>query len=277
MGKIFWAAFPSYCIMLGALDKRQPGNVIRIFADALGPNRQQAISKGHADSTTNILSHGCVIPKCHNNRLLLWRIGNIYHTKAIKQTLFERGREVGNPLVSLQLAGSSSDSDNNVRWIETHTLTHEMLRDLIKCRQQFLIMSFDQRNVIRNHWGPMTVWKYDVIKWKHFPRYRPFVRGIHRSPVNSPHKGQWRGSLVFSLMCALNKRLSKQSWGWWFETPPRSLWRHCNALRLLWAWHATLGAGTSVAGTTITWARFLSVTEQGLGRWARFNYLNYVV
>ena len=26
----------------------------------------------------------------------------------------------------------------------------------------------------------------------------------------------------------LNKRLSKQSWGWWFETPPRSLWHHCN-------------------------------------------------
>ena len=31
----------------------------------------------------------------------------------------------------------------------------------------------------------------DVIKWKHFLRYRPFVWGIHRSPVNSPHKGQW--------------------------------------------------------------------------------------
>ena len=33
----------------------------------------------------------------------------------------------------------------------------------------------------------------DVIKWKPFLRYWPFVRGIHRSPVNSPHKGQWRG------------------------------------------------------------------------------------
>ena len=41
----------------------------------------------------------------------------------------------------------------------------------------------------------------DVIKWKHFPRYWPFVRGIHRSPMNSPHKGQWRGALVFSLIC----------------------------------------------------------------------------
>ena len=43
----------------------------------------------------------------------------------------------------------------------------------------------------------------DVIKWKHFPRYWPFVRGIHRSPVNSPHKGQWRWALMFSLICAL--------------------------------------------------------------------------
>ena len=41
----------------------------------------------------------------------------------------------------------------------------------------------------------------DVLKWKHFPRYWPFVRGIHRSPVNSPHKGQWRGALMFSLIC----------------------------------------------------------------------------
>ena len=42
----------------------------------------------------------------------------------------------------------------------------------------------------------------DVIKWNHFPRYRPFVRGIHRPSVNSPHKGQWRGALMFSLICA---------------------------------------------------------------------------
>ena len=42
----------------------------------------------------------------------------------------------------------------------------------------------------------------DVIKWKHFPRYWPFVREIHRSPVNFPHKGQWRGALMFTLICA---------------------------------------------------------------------------
>ena len=49
----------------------------------------------------------------------------------------------------------------------------------------------------------LALWKLHdyVIKWKHFPRYWPFVRGIHRSPVNSPHKGQWHGALMFSLIC----------------------------------------------------------------------------
>ena len=42
----------------------------------------------------------------------------------------------------------------------------------------------------------------DVIKWNHFPSYWPFVRGIQRSLANSPHKGQWRRALKFSLICA---------------------------------------------------------------------------
>ena len=41
----------------------------------------------------------------------------------------------------------------------------------------------------------------DVMKWRQFPRCWPFVRGIHRSPVNSLHKGQWRAAFVFSLIC----------------------------------------------------------------------------
>ena len=41
----------------------------------------------------------------------------------------------------------------------------------------------------------------NFMKWKHFPRYWPFVWGIHRSPMNSPHKGHWREALMFSLIC----------------------------------------------------------------------------
>ena len=66
------------------------------------------------------------------------------------------------------------------------------------------------QNKIENNWSRNGNMQWDVmsfhpdeidIKWKHFPRYWPFVRGIHRSPVNSPHKGQWRGALMFSLIC----------------------------------------------------------------------------
>ena len=34
--------------------------------------------------------------------------------------------------------------------------------------------------------------------------------------------------LWFFYDLRLNKRLSKQSWGWWFETPSRPCCRHCN-------------------------------------------------
>ena len=65
----------------------------------------------------------------------------------------------------------------------------------------------------------------DVIKWKYFPRCWPFVRGIHRSPVNSPHKGQWRGTLMFSLNCVwINSWINDGEAG----DLRRSLWRHCN-------------------------------------------------
>ena len=63
-------------------------------------------------------------------------------------------------------------------------------------------------NYNKNKW---TRQHDDVIKWKHFPRHWPFVRGIHQSPLNSPGKGMWRGALVFSLICTwiygcVNKR-----------------------------------------------------------------------
>ena len=51
---------------------------------------------------------------------------------------------------------------------------------------------------------------------------------------NSPVPGEFhaqrqvtrRIDVFFDLR--LNKRLSKQSWGWWFDTLSRPLWRHCN-------------------------------------------------
>ena len=76
-------------------------------------------------------------------------------------------------------------------------------------------------------WLEQICFHDDVIKWKYFSRYWPFVRGIHRSPVDSPHKAHCGGALVLSLICAWTN-------GWAnnrdavFETS--SLWRHWNII-----------------------------------------------
>ena len=54
----------------------------------------------------------------------------------------------------------------------------------------------------------------DVIKSKHFPRYWPFVRGNPRTKASDAE--------LWCFLC-------EQSWGWWFETPSRLLWRRRNA------------------------------------------------
>ena len=107
--------------------------------------------------------------------------------------------------------------------------------------------------------------KYDdVSKWKHCPRYWPFVQGIHRGPVNSPHKWSvMRSFHVFFDLC-LNKRLSKQLWGWWFETPSYPLWRHCNGwnclgLQIVTLWFVAHQTAQQAAhwpkeNSPITWA-----------------------
>ena len=81
-------------------------------------------------------------------------------------------------------------------------------------------------------WGVFAKWA-KFGRWRHQMETFSALRALcaDNSPVNSPHKGQSRRALMVSLICALNKRLSKQSWGWWFETPSRSLWRHCNVHR----------------------------------------------
>ena len=89
----------------------------------------------------------------------------------------------------------------------------------------------------------------DVIKWKHFPRYWPFVRGIHRSPAQRPVTRSF--DVFFDLHP--NKRLSKQWWGWWFETPSSPLWRHCNgAVEVEVKWRSNVSAGRILFDTCDT-------------------------
>ena len=113
------------------------------------------------------------------------------------------------------------ESSVNRGWVTK--ILHHLISEIGVCETVWNIIWNDENKILScvcepmryrrgcyNHcgsWGPdeylhPTHFCHDnVIKWKPFPRYFPFVRGIHRSPVNSPHKGQWRGALMFSLIC----------------------------------------------------------------------------
>ena len=53
------------------------------------------------------------------------------------------------------------------------------------------------------------------------------------SPVIGKFPSQTQVTRSFDIFfdLRLNTRLSKQSWGWWFETPSRLSWRHCNVFQ----------------------------------------------
>ena len=90
---------------------------------------------------------------------------------------------------------------------------------------------FSQNRIPMNPWDLYNTWRRHQMEtcsaflalWAgnspvpgEFPSQRPVTRSFD----------------VFFHLC-LNERLSKQSWGSWFETPSRSLWRHCNDIEIL--------------------------------------------
>ena len=71
---------------------------------------------------------------------------------------------------------------------------------------------------------------FRVIAW-------PFVRGIHRSPVNSTHKGQWSGALIFFMICVWMN-------GWVNSREAGDLRRYCahyDVGVMTWYWLSLLG------------------------------------
>ena len=67
---------------------------------------------------------------------------------------------------------------------------------MLSCNDHFSVNKLHYPGDIAQSWCRMT------SSMENFPCYWPFVRGIHWSPVNSPHKGQWRTALIISLICA---------------------------------------------------------------------------
>ena len=82
-------------------------------------------------------------------------------------------------------------------------------------------------------WSNITNLQQKTTRWRH--QMETFSALLTLCAGNSPVTGEFSAQrpitrsfdVFFDLR--MNKRLGKQSWGWWFETPSRSLWRHCNA------------------------------------------------
>ena len=73
-------------------------------------------------------------------------------------------------------------------------------------------------------------WHDDVIKWKKNSALLTLCAGNPPVTGEFPSQSPVTRSFDDFFDLRLNKRLSKQWWGWWFKTPSRPLWRHCNGI-----------------------------------------------
>ena len=89
------------------------------------------------------------------------------------------------------------------RWPDRHRVS---CSDVQRCDLFNKTLTVNALTCITCNFSPKKSKSTGTPWWRHqmetFPRCWPFVRGIHRSPVNFPHKGQWHGVLIFSFICA---------------------------------------------------------------------------
>ena len=89
------------------------------------------------------------------------------------------------------------------------------------------------RAISHNNKSSLVYWEFSW--WRH--QMEAFSALLALCAGNSPVTGEFPSQrpvtrsfgVFFDLR--LNKPFSKRSWGWWFETPSRSLWRHCDVRR----------------------------------------------
>ena len=83
---------------------------------------------------------------------------------------------------------------------------------------------------------------------------------VGNSPVPDEFPTQRPMTRSFDVFFDLrpNKRWSKQSWGWWFETPSCPLWRHCNVMTLLHLSAHRLFPLCDIIRNTVTFSSFIN-------------------
>ena len=87
-------------------------------------------------------------------------------------------------------------------------------------------------------WGHLIMPAIGMMTSSNGKHFRVTCPLCGNSPVTGELPAQRPVTRSFDVFfnLRLNKRLSKHSWGWWFETPSRPLWRHNNVWLTLRSW-----------------------------------------
>ena len=132
------------------------------------------------------------------NTVLFRRLNQI-ETKHALGTKLIRGRTKW--LFSRMVEVRTRDS-NVLRGLFSRSVNHKTTGYVCSNTMLFSYVVHYNWNIVVWNWSNtiniFSALRILMVWWKHFPRYCPFLRGIHRWPVNSPHKGQLRGALMFS-------------------------------------------------------------------------------
>ena len=98
-----------------------------------------------------------------------------------------------------------------VKWGDAFKHWHQTI--ILKIILKALVINLWWRGITMMTSSNGNIFRVTGPLWGEFPSHRPLAR-----------------SSGVSVALRLDKRLSKQSRRWWFETPSRSLWRHCNEM-----------------------------------------------
>ena len=130
-----------------------------------------------------------------------------------------------------------------IRWqghFNTYSITNMLLRNKLREISNLFTLIF----VVISYCSISYTW------WRHqmetFSALLAICAG--NSPVTGEFPAQRSVTLSFDVFVdlRLNKRLSKQSWGWWFEMSSHPLWHHCN---VYWSWLLHWSSTTDPSGS----------------------------
>ena len=114
-----------------------------------------------------------------------WAVDSPHKEPVMRALMFSMKSVLKNPL----------NKKSNCWWFETpwHSCDVTAVKQTVFYSSQLL---YSAHMGYRN--SKLSWWRHQM---EIFSRYWPFVREFHRSLVDSPHKGQCRGTLMFSLIC----------------------------------------------------------------------------